>query len=96
MVRKEYVRRIGDSLTEKERRVLLYAASGNSAINGCRATVLFGLGTTISPLIFIGGAMGWLSAGISRKIPQHSGLFQRICGLVLVSFGIKLILKAYV
>ena len=72
--------------------VLLYAASGNSVINGCWTAVLFGLGTTISPLIFIGGAMGWLSAGISRKIPRYSGLFQKICGLMLVSFGIKLLI----
>lgn len=71
--------------------VLLYAAAGHSITGGFRTALLFGMGTTISPLILMGGMMGWFSAGLSQKIPRYSPLFQKVCGLMLVSLGIKLI-----
>lgn len=71
--------------------VLLSAAASHSVIKGFWTTILFGMGTTISPLIIIGGMMGWFSGGLSRKIPQYSPLFQKICGLILVSLGIRLL-----
>jgi len=70
--------------------LLLYASSSHSIVDGCFMTVVFGLGTTVSPLIVIAGGMGWISRNIGRKIPEHSLLLRRICGLILVISGIKL------
>ncbi len=72
--------------------ILLDAANSHSAISGSWSTILFGLGTTISPLIILGGGMGWFSARLCQKVPQHNLLFQKVCGVILVSLGIKLLI----
>jgi len=68
--------------------ILLYACN-KSALDGGLIVSAFGLGTMISPLIIISGGMGWLSKNIGHKIPTHSLLLRRICGLILLGSGIK-------
>jgi sulfite exporter TauE/SafE len=72
--------------------VLLYGASTKSMLTGGILALLFGLGTSASPLYYIGGAAGWLSGKIRKAIPQHQGLLQKLSSLILILMGIKLLL----
>ena len=70
--------------------VLLYAASTSSMVTGGALALLFGLGTSASPLYYIGGAAGWLSGKIRQAIPQYQGLLQKLSSLILILMGLKL------
>jgi len=72
--------------------VLLYAATTQSFITGCLLALMFGIGTSASPLYYIGGAAGWLSGKIRNQIPRYNGLLRVLSGLILAIFGIRLLL----
>ncbi len=72
--------------------VLFYAAATGSFTTGCLLALMFGIGTSASPLYYIGGATGWLAAKIRNEIPRYHGLLRIISGGILVAFGIQLLL----
>lgn len=72
--------------------VLLYAATTKSILMGATLALLFGIGTSASPLYYIGGATGWLSGRIRQAIPEHQGLMQKLSSVVLILMGVKLLL----
>lgn len=72
--------------------VLLYAATTQSFMTGCLLALMFGIGTSASPLYYIGGAAGWLSEKIRNEIPRYNGLLRIICGVIMTIFGIRLLL----
>ena len=76
--------------------VLLYAATTKSMVTGGVLALLFGIGTSASPIYYIGGATGWLSGKIRQAIPQHQGLMQKLSSFVLIMMGIKLLVLASV
>jgi thiol:disulfide interchange protein DsbD len=72
--------------------VLLYAASTQSFWIGCALALMFGIGTSASPLYYIGGAAGWLSERIRSEIPRYSAALRIISGIILAMFGVRLLL----
>ena len=73
--------------------VLMLAATRGSVMEGAVLGLLFGAGTAVSPLYYLGGAMGWLARRIMAEIPKHAGLLRRISGLMLVLLGLRLMLS---
>jgi sulfite exporter TauE/SafE len=72
--------------------VLLYAATTQSFVIGSTLALMFGIGTSASPLYYIGGAAGWLSGKIRHEIPRYNGMLRIISGIILALFGIRLLL----
>ncbi len=73
--------------------VLMLAATRGSAAQGALYGLLFGIGAAGSPLYYIGGATGWLATRIRQEIPRHAPHLQRLSGLILALFGLRLILS---
>ena len=73
--------------------ILMLAASQGSVLQGAILGVLFGIGTAASPLYYLGGATGWLAARIRAEIPKYSHWLQRLSGLILTLFGLRLLLS---
>lgn len=71
--------------------VLLYAATTKSMVTGGVLALLFGIGTSASPLYYIGGGAGWISGKIRQAIPQHQRLIQKLSSIVLIMMGVKLL-----
>ncbi|MCP3669222.1 MAG: sulfite exporter TauE/SafE family protein, partial [Gammaproteobacteria bacterium] len=71
--------------------VLFYAATTQSFVTGCLLALMFGIGTSASPLYYIGGAAGWLSKKIRNEIPRYDSLLRIISGVILALFGIRLL-----
>ena len=69
--------------------VILYAVTF-SQLDCTILAVLFGVGTALSPLMFLGGATGWLL----NKAPLFRKWLSRIGGTVLVFLGAMLLLNA--
>lgn len=74
--------------------VLLYSAAFFSQAECIVLAFLFGLGTTLSPLLFFGGAVGWLTNLLSNKAPLYRGWIPKISGGILVLMGVNLMLNA--
>jgi thiol:disulfide interchange protein DsbD len=74
--------------------VLFYAAATGSFATGCLLALMFGIGTSASPLYYIGGATGWLANNIRAEIPRYRGLLRVLSGIILVVFGIQLLLMS--
>ncbi len=72
--------------------VLVMGATTQSIVGGSVLALLFGIGTSASPLYYIGGATGWLSAKIANEIPRYSGHLQRLSGAILALFGLRLLM----
>ncbi len=72
--------------------VLLYAATTQSFLTGCALALMFGIGTSASPLYYIGGAAGWLSEKIRMEIPRYNNLMRIISGIILALFGMRLLI----
>jgi sulfite exporter TauE/SafE len=68
--------------------LLLYAVTFTE-VNSVILAVMFGLGTAISPLIFLGGAIGWLlnKATLLRK------WITKIGGILLIVLGLSILLN---
>ncbi len=71
--------------------ILLYAAT-LSEINLTLIALLFGLGTTLSPLLFLGGAVGWLL----EKAPLYRKWISILGGASLILLGFSVSLSALV
>ncbi len=71
---------------------LLLAALTLSQINTIVLSVLFGLGTTISPLLILGGATGWLL----KKAPVFSRWISKIGAGILILLGFNVLLNVMV
>jgi sulfite exporter TauE/SafE len=69
--------------------VILYAVTF-SQLDCTILAVLFGVGTALSPLMFLGGATGWLL----NKAPLFRKWLSRIGGTVLIFMGLMLLLNA--
>jgi sulfite exporter TauE/SafE len=66
--------------------LLLYAVTF-SQVNTTILAVLFGTGTTLSPLLILGGATGWLL----NKAPLFTKWLSRIGGITLVVMGLSVL-----
>jgi sulfite exporter TauE/SafE len=69
--------------------LILYAVKF-SQLDCTILAVLFGVGTALSPLMFLGGATGWLL----NKAPLFRKWLSRIGGTVLVFMGVMFLLNA--
>jgi len=69
--------------------LLLYAVTF-SQVNCTIMAVLFGVGTALSPLLFLGGATGWLL----NKAPLFTKWLSRIGGVALVVMGLSALFSA--
>ncbi len=74
--------------------VLFYAAATGSFTTGCLLALMFGIGTSASPLYYLGGATGWLAKSIGAEIPRYRGMLRILSGGILVVFGIQLLLAS--
>jgi len=75
--------------------VLLYAATTQSAATGGALALLFGLGTAVSPLYYLGGgAAGWFSKKIQRIIPQHRNVLSKLSSVIVILMGVKLLVMS--
>ena len=70
--------------------VLLWAMVSFSPVGTIAITVLFGLGTALSPLLLFSGTIGWLF----NKSPSYSKWVSRIAGAILILLAIQLLLSA--
>jgi len=70
--------------------VLLYAMVSFSPLGCIAITVLFGLGTTLSPLLLFSGTIGWLF----NKSPSYSKWISKIAGVILILLAAQLLLSA--
>jgi thiol:disulfide interchange protein DsbD len=64
--------------------LLVYAATFASPVDSVLLAVLFGVGTTISPIILLGGATGWLL----NKAPLFRKWISILGAVVLILLGI--------
>jgi thiol:disulfide interchange protein DsbD len=71
--------------------VMLYGATTQSMLTGATLAFLFGLGTSASPLYYIGGATSWLSGRIGQETAyKYSSILRSLSGVIIATFGIKL------
>jgi thiol:disulfide interchange protein DsbD len=64
--------------------LLVYAAPFAAPIDSLVLAVLFGLGTTLSPLLLLGGATGWLL----NKAPLLRTWISRLGAIILILLGV--------
>ncbi len=74
--------------------VLFYAATTQSFVTGCLLALMFGIGTSASPLYYIGGAAGWFSERIRSEIPRYGSLLRKVSGIILALFGLRLLIMS--
>jgi cytochrome c-type biogenesis protein len=74
--------------------VLFYAATTQSFFTGCLLALMFGIGTSASPLYYIGGAAGWFSDRIRNEIPRYTSMLRTISGVILALFGVRLLVMS--
>ncbi len=65
------------------------AASGSFLVGGFSA-FCFGLGTSLSPLLLIGGGSGWFSKKLVEKVPNLDGIIRKITGVLIMIMGLKM------
>lgn len=65
------------------------AAVAGSPAKGATLAFVFTLGTSLSPMIFVALAMGWVGAGMARKMPMQIAGFSRVAGVVIMLFGVR-------
>ncbi|MEJ2124695.1 MAG: sulfite exporter TauE/SafE family protein [Alphaproteobacteria bacterium] len=76
--------------------IMLYAATTQSMVTGALLAFLFGCGTLASPLYYLGGAAGWLSARIGQETAhKYNSLLRILSALVIMMFGVKLIANGF-
>jgi sulfite exporter TauE/SafE len=71
---------------------LLYSATLSGPGESIIQATLFGVGTTLSPLLFLGGATGWLL----NKAPLFSKWISKIAAVFLILLGFNMLLSAMV
>jgi len=72
--------------------LLLYSATLSAPSDSVILATLFGLGTTLSPLLILGGATGWLL----NKAPLFSGWISKIAAGILILLGCNMLLNAII
>jgi len=68
--------------------MLAYTSQASSPVSGAALMMLFGIGTAASPAAVAAILAGAFSRKIRFHAPQHSLLFQRISGLILIILGV--------
>ncbi len=71
---------------------LLYSATLSGPSDSVIFAILFGVGTALSPLLFLGGATGWLL----NKAPLFSGWVSKVASVVLILLGLNMLFSALV
>lgn len=71
--------------------VMAGAAASGSVFTGGLSAFVFGLGTSVSPLLIAGGGAGWFAGRIAKQIPEHSSMLRKINGCILSLIGIRMI-----
>lgn len=74
--------------------VLFYSATTQSFATGCLLALMFGIGTSASPLYYIGGAAGWFSERIRNEIPRYFHILRTVSGVILALFGVRLLVMS--
>lgn len=73
--------------------VLSLSAISFSPINGALAGLLFGIGSSLSPLILIGAGAGWFSKKINSQAPSMKNVVRKTSGVLLFIIGIYMIVR---
>jgi thiol:disulfide interchange protein DsbD len=76
--------------------ILVVSATMGSASLGLVLALLFGIGTSISPIIVIAGAAGWFTDRVAKEAPLMTSGLRRVAGLLLIILGIWTAYRAYV
>ena len=71
---------------------LLYTETLSGPGDSVILATLFGVGTALSPLLFLGGATGWLL----NKAPLFSGWISKVAAVVLILLGFNMLLNTLV
>ncbi len=72
--------------------VMASAAASGSPVTGGLSAFCFGLGTSVSPLLLIGGGAGWFSKKILEKTPEIDGMLRKITGCIIMVMGIRMLI----
>ncbi len=72
--------------------VMAAAAASGSLVTGGALALCFGLGTSVSPLLIIGGGAGWFSKKILEKTPDLDGVIRKITGGIIVLMGARMLI----
>ncbi len=70
--------------------ILTYAVAFASPVDSIGLAVLFGLGTTLSPILLLGGATGWLL----NKAPLFRKWISRLGAVTLIVLGLVTLIDA--
>ena len=70
--------------------IMAGAAASGSVIKGGLLAFFFGLGTSVSPLLFIGGGAGWFAKKILEKITDMDGFIRKVNGFIIIMMGIRM------
>jgi sulfite exporter TauE/SafE len=65
------------------------AASSGSLWKGASVAAVFTLGTSLSPLVILAAAMGWLGAGFAARIPNQIAILSRLGGVAVAFWGVS-------
>lgn len=68
--------------------MLLYSLKMSSTVSCGIMMALFGIGTTLSPLVIISIAAGSFSGKLKIEVPEYRMMFQRISALILILLGV--------
>jgi sulfite exporter TauE/SafE len=72
--------------------ILLYSITSSAPIDSFILPILFGLGTSLSPFLLLGGVTGWLL----NKAPLFSRWMSKIGAGILILFGLNMLLNAMI
>ncbi len=72
--------------------VMAAAAASGSVVLGGMSAFCFGLGTSVSPLLLIGGGAGWFSQKIVEKTPDMDGVIRKISGCIIIVMGLRMVI----
>jgi sulfite exporter TauE/SafE len=72
--------------------LILYSITSSAPIDSFILPILFGLGTSLSPFLLLGGAIGWLL----NKAPLFSRWISKIGAGILILLGLNMLLNAMI
>jgi len=72
--------------------LLLYSVPFSNPVGSVALAVLFGLGTTLSPILLLGGVMGWLL----NKAPLFKKWVSIAGAAVLILLGIDTLINSLI
>jgi cytochrome c-type biogenesis protein len=71
--------------------LVTYSAAGAAPLDSFTIALLFGIGTTLSPILLLGGVTGWLLT----KAPLFRKWIAIVGGLLLIIFGVSTLVNAF-